>query len=61
MAVRDGKTRITFSIPIEILEKIDVNVKKSYITRSKWIIDAIIDRIDKEEKLEIDRIVKGIK
>ncbi len=61
MTVSKNNVRITLTLPKEILEQIDDHITKQYITRTKWFIEAAKDRIEKEKKLLIDKIVKGTK
>jgi metal-responsive CopG/Arc/MetJ family transcriptional regulator len=61
MAINKNNTRITLTLPKEILETIDQHIKKQYINRTKWFVEASKDRIEKENKLLLDKVVKGNK
>jgi len=59
MAVAKNNIRITLTLPKEILDQIDEHINAQYITRTKWFIEAAKDRVEKEKKIMIDKIVKG--
>ncbi|KIE04044.1 hypothetical protein NF27_KG00020 [Candidatus Jidaibacter acanthamoeba] len=61
MAIGKDNTRITLTLPKEILKEIDLHISKQYINRTKWFIEASKDRIEKEKKILIDKVVKGNK
>ena len=41
------KARVTISIDPELLEEIDKEVKLSHINRSAWIIQSLLEKLDK--------------
>ena len=57
MVVSSNKKRILISLPREVLKEIDNHIKKEYITRTKWFIDAAYDKIKKDRKRIIDDVV----
>jgi|TARA_B110000503_G_scaffold143147_1_gene242839 metal-responsive CopG/Arc/MetJ family transcriptional regulator len=58
MTVSSEKKRILVSLPTEVLEEIDIHIRKEHITRTKWFVDAAHDKIKKDNKRLIDEVVK---
>lgn len=52
------KKRITIDMPEDILDEIDIICKESFISRRKWIIDASVEKLERENLLKIDRLVR---
>lgn len=50
--------RISIEMPNDILEKIDIICKETFITRRKWIIDASREKLENEMKDKLDKIVR---
>lgn len=46
----DGKIRISLQIPKELFDKLEEKGKKSFLGRSSWIIQAINEKISREDK-----------
>jgi len=57
MVVSSNKKRVLISLPVDVLDKIDTHIKKEYITRTKWFVDAAYDKIAKDNKRKVDEIV----
>jgi len=59
MAVTKDNIRITLTLPKEVLSHIDEHIRTQYLTRTKWFIEAAKDRVEKEKKITLERIIKG--
>ena len=46
----DEKIRTSLQIPKELFNKLEEKAKKSFLGRSSWIIQAINEKISREEK-----------
>lgn len=57
MAIKKGNTRISITLPEHVVEEIDQHIAKQYITRTKWFIDAAKDKIEKDTKDMVNKIV----
>jgi len=53
MGTSDEKIRISILIPKELFEKLEERAKKSFLGRSSWVIQAISEKITKEEQDKI--------
>lgn len=51
--------RVSLDFPKDLLERIDLICKESFISKRKWFIDAAIDKLEKEEVKKIDKLVRG--
>jgi metal-responsive CopG/Arc/MetJ family transcriptional regulator len=47
----DKRTRITISIPEELLIKVDKATLKEYTNRSQWIVNAMLEKLRKSDSL----------
>jgi len=48
---QDKRTRVTISIPEELLTKVDKAALKEYTNRSQWIIYAMLEKLRKLDSL----------
>jgi metal-responsive CopG/Arc/MetJ family transcriptional regulator len=46
----DEKVRLSIQIPKELFNKLEEKAKKSFLGRSSWIIQAINEKISKEDQ-----------
>jgi metal-responsive CopG/Arc/MetJ family transcriptional regulator len=46
----DEKVRTSLQIPKELFNKLEEKAKKSFLGRSSWIIQAINEKISREDK-----------
>jgi metal-responsive CopG/Arc/MetJ family transcriptional regulator len=60
MTSEENKTisRITISVPSDLLGTIDKFVKDNFLTRNKWFLDAINLKMEKDRLKRIDEIVR---
>ena len=49
MTIPDEKVRVSILIPKELFDILEEKAKKSFLGRSAWIIQAINEKITKEE------------
>lgn len=49
MSTADKKTRVSILIPNELFKKLEDEAKKSFLGKSSWIIQAVSEKINKEE------------
>ncbi|MEI8321196.1 MAG: hypothetical protein WCG05_04215 [Alphaproteobacteria bacterium] len=56
---KSEKVKVQLSLPRDILDRIDEDASKSYVTRSSWVIKASLLLLEKREKEKIEMIVKG--
>jgi metal-responsive CopG/Arc/MetJ family transcriptional regulator len=49
---QDKRTRITISIPEELLIKVDKATLKEYTNRSQWIIHAMLEKLRKSDSFK---------
>lgn len=54
---KDGIARFGVTLPQEKLAIIDAAVKEQYITRSKWIFDAVVEKIERDKLKRINDLV----
>jgi hypothetical protein len=52
MAKRPGRKRITFDIPDEINKEMMNSVELHYMTITKWILRAIVEKLKREKSFE---------
>lgn len=52
MEKREGRKRLSMDIPNEIQKKIDKNVKKRNITITKFVLQAIMEKLRNEQYYE---------
>jgi|GEM_PF-1800733 len=50
--------RLSLDFPNDLLKQIDHICKENYISKRKWFIEAAIDKLEKENSIKIDRIVR---
>lgn len=48
---QDKRTRVTISIPEELLTKVDKAALREYTNRSQWIIHAMLEKLRKLDSL----------
>ena len=48
---QDKRTRVTISIPEDLLIKVDKEALKEYTNRSQWIIYAMLEKLRKSENI----------
>lgn len=48
---QDKRTRVTISIPEELLIKVDKAALREYTNRSQWIIHAMLEKLRKSDSL----------
>ena len=49
--------RITISVPKTLLDTIDQLTENAAVSRTKWFINAALEKVEYEKKFSIDRIV----
>jgi metal-responsive CopG/Arc/MetJ family transcriptional regulator len=49
MASSDEKVKVSVLLPRELFDKLEEKAKKSFLGRSSWIIQAITEKITREE------------
>ena len=57
MAISSENKRVLITLPADILFTVDKHIKNEHITRTKWFVDAALDKIKKDNKKRIDEIV----
>ncbi len=50
MDTSDEKIRVSLQVPKELFNKLEEKAKKSFLGKSSWIIQAISEKISREEK-----------
>ena len=50
MSSNDEKVKVSVLLPKELFDKLEEKAKKSFLRRSSWIIQAITEKITKEEQ-----------
>lgn len=50
MSAADKKVRISILLPKELFNKLEESSKKSFLGRSSWVIQAISEKISREEQ-----------
>ena len=48
---QDKRTRVTISIPEELLIKVDKAALREYTNRSQWIVHAMLEKLRKPDSL----------
>lgn len=48
---QDKRTRVTISIPEELLIKVDKAALRDYTNRSQWIINTMLEKLRKSDSL----------
>lgn len=51
--------RVSLDFPSDLLEKIDKICKEHFMSKRKWFIDAAIDKLEKENSIKIEKIIRG--
>ncbi len=53
--------RITLSFPEDTLQEIDMVIEQNFLTRTKWFLDAAVNKLQKDKQKGIDDVIKGKK
>lgn len=61
MKPKTSLVRVTVSFPEDVLKEIDGEIERNFLTRTKWFLDAAVQKLDKDKKRYVDYVVKGTK
>jgi metal-responsive CopG/Arc/MetJ family transcriptional regulator len=55
---RKEVTRLTITLPTDLVKVIDQYVEENFLTRNKWFLDAVSAKMEKDRLRKIDDIVR---